>query len=282
MLKPEDVVTALDLDLSKYDDVKSFTEGFSADWLRRSEAPKDPDVVKTVFGTVNGTIRSRAHVALQKLGIKHERSVTESMDPTEIFDLIAEKVPAAHEAKIKELEGAIAKGGKGGEEVEKLKAQLAEAIKSKEDTLKLHEAQVGKYNELEASVKTREHEAKVSGEWDRAFGVQKYRQNASDLEKEGFVARMRKQFQVMFDETGAPYAADVEGNRIPEPGKAQKFLDLPSLIAAEVVKAGLDQKNPQGGKPVGGVRPTMPTMPSREAVPQAPGARKVHPSFGRL
>lgn len=280
-IKPEDAVTALDLDLSKYDDVKTFADEFGKDWLRRSEAPKDPDVVKTVFGAVNGTIRGRAHVALQKLGIKHERNVTDAMDPTEIFDLIAEKVPAAHDARVKELEAAIAKGGKGGAEVEELTKKYGELEKKYTDLDGLHKAQVGKYNELETSVKTREHDSKVNSEWDRAIGAQKFRQGLSDFEKEGFLSRMRKDFQVKFDENGAPYAADASGNRVPEPGKAQKFLDLPSLIAAKVKEYKLDEINPHGNKPVGGQRPIS-QMPNREAVPQATGARKVHPAFGRL
>lgn len=275
MLKPEDAVTALDLDLSKYDDVKAFVEDFDKGWLRRDEAPKDPAVIKTVFGTVNGTIRSRAHVALQKLGIKQERSVTEGMDPTDIFDLIAEKIPAAHEARVKELEAAIAKGGKGGAEVEEWTKKYGELEKRYADLDGLHKAQVGKYNELEASVKTREHASKVNSEWDRAIGAQKFRQGLSDFEKEGFLSRMRKEYRVEFDDTGAPYAADSAGNRIPEPGKAQKFLDLSSLLAAKVKEFKLDQVNPQGGKPVGGVRPNASPMPTRTDVERP--ARTVHP-----
>lgn len=275
-IKPEDVLTALDIDPSKFDDVSAFTGEFSKEWLRRGDAANDEDVRGAVFGKINAVQRQKARKVLSGLGFDDVK--VDDMDPADIFPLIGEKVSA----KITALQEESKKGGKGSEEAEKLKAQLAEAIKSKEDIAKLHEVQVGKYNELENAVKTREIEGKINGEWDRAIGSQKFRQGLSEFEKEGFLSRMRKDFQVKFDESGTPYAADSKGDRIPEPGKAQKFMDLPSLIATKVKEFKLDEINPHGNKPVGGQRPTASPMPTRETVPQAPGARKVHPAFGRL
>ena len=58
-IKPEDALTALDIDLSKYNDVKEFTEGFGAEWLRKGEAFNDKEVRDKVFGTINGLIAAR-------------------------------------------------------------------------------------------------------------------------------------------------------------------------------------------------------------------------------
>jgi len=272
-IKPEDALTALDIDLSKYNDVKEFTEGFGAEWLRKGEAFNDKEVRDKVFGTINGVLRTKAKKALKAIGVEDVK--VEDMDPDALFDLIGERVPTIIQSKVKPLEEAIAKGAKGGPEVDELRNKYGELEKKYSALDGLHQAQVGKYNELETSVRTRELDAKVNGEWDRAIGSQKFRQGLSEFEKEGFISRMRKDYQVKFDDTGAAYAADANGNRIPDAQKAQKFLDLPALIAAKVKEFKLDETNPHGMKPVGGQRPNAAPLTTRTDAERP--ARQVHP-----
>lgn len=280
MLKPEDIVTALDLKPEEFADVNEFVEKFGTEWVRKAEAAKDPDIHKSVMGAANNIIRGKAKKAFGVLGFDDVK--VDELDPGDLFGLVAERIPP----KLTALEEAAKKGSKGGEEVEKLKTQLAEATKTIQDTKALHQSAVQAYNDLDLSVKTSAKENRISAEWDRAIGAQKFRQGLSEFEKEGFLSRMRKEFKVEFDEAGAPYAADAStGHRIPEPGKAQKFLDLPSLVAMKVKEFKLDEVNPHGNKPVGGQRPThTPIVPPqrRPTEPQLPerSERLVHPRLG--
>lgn len=250
-IKPEDILTALDIDPAKYEDVQSFTNEFGAEWTRITEAVNNKDIRSKVFGSINGALRQKAKKALAALQIDDVK--VDERDPTELLDLITERGPAKFTARIGELEKAVKEGGsdKAAKEWESKYGELDRKYKDLEG---LHGQATAKYAELENSVKQREIDAKVNAEWERALGSVKWKQGLDDLTRDGFVSRVRKEYAVRIDDTGATYVADANGNRIADPVKAQKFLDLPALVAMKAKEFKLDESNPHGGKPVGGTK----------------------------
>lgn len=249
-IKPEDILTALDIDPEQFDDVKTFTETFGKEWTRVSEAAQNPEVSKAVFGKVNATLRQRAKKALAAFGIEGVK--VDDHDPTELIDMLATKGTERFTGRIAELEAAVKEGG-SGKAVKELEAKLAEAMKKATDMEALSAQQAKKYEELEGSVRQREAEAKINAEWERALGGIKWKQGIDDLTRDGFVARVKKEYRVQFDESGNPYATDANGQRVADPVKAQKYLDLGALVGSKAKEYKLDEAagNPQGGKPVG-------------------------------
>lgn len=275
-IKPEDVLTALDIDPSKFDDVAAFTGEFSNEWLRRSEAAKDEKVRGAVFGEINNVQRGKAKKALKALGFEDVK--VEDMDPADIFTLIGEKVPA----KITAIQEAAKGTGKSSAELEAERTVSAELRKKLEDTEKLHAALAKQYTDLETNVKQDKWNTRKRDYIEQAKAQVKLRQGMSEFERDGFFSRALSMVDLRPDDKDAIYVVDANsGERIAEPGKAQKFLDLAPFLALKAKEFKLDETNPHGGKPVGGQRPIS-QMPNRESVPQAPGARKVHPAFGKL
>jgi len=248
-IKPEDILTALDIDPAKYEDVKAFTDEFSGEWTRISEAVNNKDIRSKVFGSINGALRQKAKKALAALQIDDVK--VDEHDPTELLDLITTRGPEKFTARIGELEKAVSDGGKD-KAAKEWEGKYAELDRKYKDLEGLHGQATAKYAELETSVKQREIDAKVNAEWERALGSVKWKQGIDDLTREGFVTRVRKEFAVRLDDTGTPYVADTNGNRIADPVKAQKFLDLPALVAMKAKEFKLDESNPHGGKVVGG------------------------------
>lgn len=275
-IKPEDILSALDIDTAKYDDVKSFTEDFSAGWIRREEAAKDDEVKRKVFGAVNGSLRVKAKRALKANGIEDVK--VEDVDPGDIFELFADRVPKMYGERITELESK-AKGNNTDKALKEWEGKYAEAQKKYAELESLHGAQVKKYTDLESMVKAREVEAKVNAEWEKALGSVKWKSGIDDLTRDGFVSRVKKDYQIRFDDTGAAYAADANGNRIPDEKKAQKFLDLTAIVNAKAKEFKLDETsaNPHAGKPIAPVRFTpqqpapMPNGNARQPI------RQIHP-----
>lgn len=248
-IKPEDILTALDIDPAKYDDVKAFSEEFGSEWTRISEAVNNKDVRAKVFGSINGALRQKAKKALAALQIDDVK--VDEHDPTDLLEIITTRGPERFTSRIGELEKAVAEGGKD-KAAKEWESKYGELEKKYKDLEGLHGQSTAKYEELERSVKDREVQAKVNAEWERALGSVKWKQGIDDLTREGFITRVRKEYAVRLDDTGSTYVADANGNRIPDPVKHQKFLDLPSLVAMKAKEFKLDESNPHGGKPVGG------------------------------
>lgn len=248
-IKPEDILTALDIDPEQFEDVKGFTDHFGKEWTRVSEAAQNDEIAKAVFGKINFALRQRAKKAFSAFGIEGVK--VDDHDPTELIDMLATKGAERFTGRIAELEAAVKEGG-SGKAVKEMEAKLAEAMKRAADMETLSAQQAKKYEELESSVRQRETEAKINAEWERALGGIKWKQGIDDLTRDGFVARVKKEYQVKFDDEGKPYAADINGNRVADPVKAQKFLDLGALVGSKAKEYKLDEAagNPQGGKPV--------------------------------
>lgn len=139
--------------------------------------------------------------------------------------------------KIKELEAKIQAGV--GDETKQLQSQL-EAEKKRADELngKLSEVETtwqGKLTEKENEIKT----SNKKRETDKVWNGFKWANTVDDLKKEGFQARMEKNFIFDFDEKGDFVPYDSKKQRIKDPKKADSFITVDQLLTDEGIKAGV-------------------------------------------
>lgn len=273
-IKPEDVLGYLDIDPTKFDNVDAFKEQYDKEWVKAADAANNPDIQNRATSKLRSVLRSalKKHVSAFELdGVE----INDETDPVKLLKELHEPIASKYNEKIGTLETAL-KDKSGDKAIKEYEAKYGELDKKYKDLEGLHKAQVEKYVTLETGVAEEKKSAKVNGVWEQAVNAVKFKTGLDELTKDGFLSKMRKEYQVMFDEEGNAYTADREGKRIADKAKAQKFRELPDLLAERAKEFKLDQSNHQAGAPLN--RPI--SQPTKDQdpnfVPLRP-VRQIHP-----
>lgn len=276
-IDPKQALEYLGVNPDEVESIDAFKEHVSKTYVPRSEAFKDEEIQRQIFGKVNNTMRSRLKNVAKEIGIDAK---FDDIEPTDGIDLIA----AGAKAKLVEYETKLSeaqKGNKPAKEVEEWQRKYDEASKKVEAlTGNLTEWET-KYKDLEGSVAKREREARINAQWENAFGSLKFNEGVSPLAVKGFQVAVRDKYAIDFDDEGSPYAIDVTTKkRVPNPNRAHEFLGLGDLVKQYAEQEKLIGGNPQGGKPV---RQTMTMLggsaTQRQDTPtgDAPKGRRIMP-----
>lgn len=276
-IDPKEALGYLGIDPETVEDMDAFKTHVSTTYVPRAEAHKDQDIIKSIFGKVNGSLRNKLKGAGKELGLEDVK--WDEVDPTDGIDLLAARAKTHSADLLKQLEEAKKGGKTGGKEVEELSTKYAEA-KKLADELK---GQLGtwetKYKDLETSVSTREKEARINAQWERAIGGIKPNADVTPLALKGFQAAVKEKFAIEFDDEGTPYAVDATTKkRVPNPNKAHDFLGLDDLVKQYAEAEKLIGGNPAGGKRVGGTA----TLIGGGAKPQETGSSSDVPARRRV
>lgn len=276
-IDPKQALEYLGVNPEEVESLDAFKEHVSKTYVLRSEAIKDEEVQRQIFGKVNNTMRARLKNVAKDIGIDAK---FDEIDPTDGIDLIA----AGAKAKLVEYESKLAevqKGHKPAKEVEEWQRKYDEASKKVEALTGNLAEWEAKYKDLESNVTKRERETRINAQWERAFGGLKFNEGVSPLAVKGFQVAVRDKYAIDFDDEGSPYAIDVTTKkRVPNPNRAHEFLGLDDLVKQYAEAEKLIGGNPQGGKPV---RQTMTllggTSTQRQDTPagEAPKGRRMMP-----
>ena len=277
-IDPKEALGYLGIDPETVEDMDAFKTHVSTTYVPRAEAHKDQDIVKSIFGKVNGSLRNKLKGAGKELGLEDVK--WDDVDPTDGIDLLAARAKTHSADLLKQLEEAKKGGKTGGKEVEELSTKYAEA-KKLADELK---GQLGtwetKYNELETSVGQEKKKARIDSKWESAFGGIKPNADVSPLAWKGFQVSAKDKFDFDFDDEGEPYVVDRSTRkRIPNPNKAHEFLGLDDLVKQYAEAEKLIGGNPAGGKRVGGTATLLGGAQKQQDTPSGdtPVRRRVMP-----
>jgi hypothetical protein len=261
MAKPTaaDVLEYLDIDPDKFETPEALKEAISAAWIKLDVAHDDPRINSKVMGKANGVIMNRIKALSKSHELAMEPKDWDALSVADAIDKYNELTGGKYTAKMKELEEA-AKGKGSGEAVKEWERKYGELAKKAEAFEVGAKEWEKKYTDFEAAEKQRAVDAKKSAEWERAQTSVKWKQGVEAFTQKGFLAEKQKEYQVLFDEEGAPYAADINGKRVPNPNKASTFLSLSEIMENEAAKHKLTETNPHGGAPV--VRNQPPPNPT--------------------
>lgn len=247
-IKSEEALGYLDIDLSKFENVDAFKEQFDKEWVKAADAANNPDIQNRATSKLRSVLRSalKKHVGAFELeGVE----INDETDPVKLLKELHEPIANKYNEKIASLESAV-KDKSGDKVLKEWESKYGELDKKYKDLDGLHKTQVELYKGLETSVAEEKKSAKINGVWEQAVSAVKFKTGLDELTKDGFLNKMRKEYQVMFDEDGNPYTADREGKRIADKAKAQKFRELPDLLAERAKEFKLDQSNHQAGAPL--------------------------------
>lgn len=265
-----------DEQLAGFEDAEAFKAAYDGEWLKRSEAFKDPALKAAAFGKTAGVLVTNAKKALQAIGEDVSEADLKAMKPEDLIDRVKTASDAFYGKQVKELQTSL-EGAKGDKTTKDLEKQLAEAIKHRDEYKTLATDLDGKLKAKDEEFVKTTRSAKEKELWDAAMGKAPFKKDLDPLTRTGFETLVRSKVKIAWDEDGKPYTADASGNRIKDTSKSNAFLELDQVIAAEVLANKLNDANPHAGKPVGAT--SKPTATEKPVEPQ-PGQRirQVHPA----
>ena len=278
-VKPEEALAYIGLtdeQLAGFEDVEAFKAAYDGEWLKRSEAFKDPGLKAQVFGKTAGVLVTNAKKALQVFGEDVSEADLKAMKPEDLIDRVKTASDAFYGKQVKDLQTSL-EGAKGDKSTKELEKQLAEAIKHRDEYKTLSTDLDTKLKQKDQEFVITQRTAKESEMWQVAMSKAPFRKDLDPITRTGFEAIVRGKVKIAWDEEGKPYTADANGNRIKDTSKSNAFLELDQVIAEEVLANKLNDANPHAGKPVGAT--SKPTATEKPAEPQ-PGQRirQVHPA----
>lgn len=277
---PEQALSYIGVDLTKYEDEEAFKADFDKDWVKTTDAANNPDIQNRATAKLRSVMRStlKKHIGAFDLeGIE----INDETDPVKLLKELHEPIAKKYGEQISALETAM-KDKSGDKVVKEWENKFNEVNKKYTDLNGLHLEQVKKYGELESSVKSEKLNGRIDGYWKDALGQVKFKQGLDELTKEGFVAKMKSEFQLHVDEADSIYTTDKEGKRIADKAKAQKFHELPELLAQKAKEFKLDASNHQGGAPLNRpiIQPSNGNTPQQQ--PEGRPLRAVHPNLAAM
>lgn len=266
-IKPEVVTQYLGIDLEKFEDEAAFRADFDGTFIRKELAHDDGEVQNRVFGKANNVLRGKLKNTAKAIGIEDLEVDWDKANPSDIIDVMKDKVSGSVASLRTELEAAKKGGsGKTTKEVEELQAKLDAAIKDRDAFGTQAKEFETKYNTLEGSIKQREAQARVDSVFERALESVKFREDVNAYARKGFEADMRAKYKPEFGEDGKGYKViGPDGNPVLNPTKAQTYMTMEEIASRHAEEAKLTGGNPQGGKPVNRVVTTMATSVQQPA-----------------
>lgn len=188
------------------------------------------------LGELNGKVSHAIHKAAKELGLEIPKEAFKDKNIYELPSVLGEFA----KTRMEELESAK---GATAEEIEaKYKSDL-EKYKGKvtEKESLLADVQ-GQFETFKTQVETDRRKSKVESEYGKVFGGLKFAETVKDLEKAGFEAMLKNNYQFDLDDEGLPVVKDKDGKAVTSTAKAGTLATFEEVITSEFKKLGLDSK----------------------------------------
>lgn len=226
-------------------DMDAFKDAYNKEYVKRSIAEKDDDIVNKVTGKFAGSTLTAIKRMAKKMNITVEKDVFENKKVEEVIDFLGEhlenevgNIKNEYETKLKATETDAVKEWK--EKHEKLESKYRDTdslVKTMKDQL------AQKDNEFKSKIK----EFKLGDVKKSAFGNIKFANTVDDLKKRGFETLIDEKYELDLDDTENVFVKDKKtGQRIPNPAKNGEFLSYSDVLYQEAEKNNLIAKNNGG------------------------------------
>ncbi len=282
----KDVVEFLGYKPEDFKTLDELKEKFNGEFVRRSVAETDEQLVGKIVGHRLGTIKTSALRIAKEFGVEipKEKLVKDGKElfASDILDLVGTEVKTHHEKTVGELK-TLAEA-KGGEAVKQWQEKYGQLETKHSDFMKAHTELQTKYQEVKKQSGNTIREFKITNAKTEAFSKGVFKDGLTEVEKIGFDTYFNNKYKIDLDEKDMPYIADKStGQRISNKAVAGTFLGIDDVYKMEIAATGLDKKNPHasgntaqqqqqlntgGGDPPPPVKNKMPFHPSFEQKPQ--------------
>lgn len=226
----KDILSYQGIELKDDATIDDYKAAFDGVFVRLDQAANHPDVKKANMGEFTRKSATEWKRTAKEHGIDLEKEETD-LPVDELSRLVASKIQEKNTTIIEALE---AKSGKPSEALEKLTTDF-ETLKGKlADESRVKGELADKLTAKEKEFGTFEKNYKLTDNKNTLMSKLVFSDTANDLVKDGFVARMEKEYKTDLDENGAFFITDVEGKRISDPSKHGDYLSPEAVYASKM------------------------------------------------
>lgn len=248
-LKPESIITFLGFKPEEIKSEEDFKTNFEKEFGRKSQLMQDKDFTSKIFGQRVGSIENRFLSNVKKMGIDIPKEELKDKPVEEIMEIALLKIADTNKRAMDELE----KQSKGTTD-EQVK-QWKDKYKSVEDKLKETEGLLSKtatdFEGYKKDTANKFKETTLNRYKNEALGKVKFKQNATEVEKKGFMTILADKYDFDLDENEQFFVKDKKsGQRIPSSKVTGQFKTAEEILNEELIANKLAEINPNGGQRV--------------------------------
>lgn len=226
----KDILSYQGITLKEDATVEDYKTAFDAVFVRLDQAAEHPDVKKANVGEATRKYATELKRTAKEYGIELDKEDTDK-PVDELARLVMAKSQEASTTIIEDLK---AKAGKPSEALEKLTSDF-ETLKGKlADESRVKGELAEKLTLKEKEFGTFEKNYKLNDSKKTLMSKLVFSDTANDLVKDGFIARMEKDYKTDLDENGSFFITNAEGARISDPSKHGSYLSPEAVYAAKM------------------------------------------------
>ena len=256
----------------KTDEIKTiedFKTSFDKEFVKNSNINEDHESVKKILGKTFGTLENE----VKKIAKGYELEVdfdSEDLKGKKVTDKLKFVFGEYDKKQGSIIEDLKVKAGQGNDEkVKEWEEKYTKAIGKAKDYESLLKTTKSDFEVYQQNSQKEVKNIKLDIFKTQALSNVKFKSDINDIEKEGYLALVQKNYNIDLDENGKAVVFDKENKRIPNPKVTGTWLELQEVLQNEAIKNKLYQLNPNEGK----AKPTS-AAATQTATP-AKGARSV-------
>jgi flagellar biosynthesis chaperone FliJ len=287
-IKATDVLNLLGLP-TEASNLEEIREKFEQTYLPL-EALKDPknphaqQLAPAFVGKVTGVATTTLKRKLKTLGVDLTAEEIKEKPLEQVLELGLERVAETHQQKIKSLEEQLNQSS--DQKATELTAKLEKLQAKYNDTTALLEQARQQYDQERGQWENQLRGQRLEWARSKAHESIKWRPDVKEVEREGFFARLNRDYRLELDEQGRLEVLDSSGKRIPSGKQAHAFKTYEEVLEEAGRTLGVWAENPQAGRPVSGspayVVPAAGRDAATYATPQPGDGGRVRKMSGRL
>lgn len=218
------------------------------------EALKDPknpyaqQLAPAFVGKVTGVATTTLKRKLKNLGVELTAEEIRDKPLEQVLEVGLEKVAESTSQKIKTLEEQI--GQSSDQKSAELTAKLEKLTAKYNDTTQLLEQARQQYETERTQWEQQFRGQRLEWARSKAHEAIKWRPDVKEVEREGFFARLNREYKLELDDQGRLEVLDPSGKRIPSGKQAHAFKTYEEVLEEAGKSLGVWADNPQAGKPV--------------------------------
>jgi len=257
----------------KTDEIKTmedFKTSFDKEFVKNSNINEDNESVKKILGKTFGTLENEVKKIAKgfELDVDFDSEDLKGKKVTDKLKFVFGEYDKKQNVIIDDLK---VKAGQGNDEkVKEWEEKYTKAIGKVKDTEALLKTTKNDFAEYQQNSQKEIKNTKLDIFKTQALSNVKFKSDINDIEKEGYLAVIQKNYNIDLDENGKVVVFDKENKRIPNPKVTGTHYELHEVLQNEAVKNKLFQLNPNEGK----ARPAAAEV-AKGAAATSKGARQV-------
>lgn len=246
-LKPEALLEYLGFKPEEVKDLDTFKKSFDTEFGRKAQLINDKEFVGKIFGQRVGSIENKFKSIVKKMGVELTDEEVKGKSVEEIQEYAMLKIADINKKAMEDLEKS-SKGSKD-EQVKEWKDKYTALDSKFKDTQSLLEKTSSDFEGFKKESAGKFRESTLNRFKNDAFGKIKFRQNATEIEKKGFMSVIADKYDFDLDENEQFFIKDKKsGNRIPSTKVTGQFKTAEDVLSEELIANKLAEVNPQGGQ----------------------------------